>query len=105
MAKKYKPSEAELVNDPSLRWNDYKWGEVLEIVGLTGLVRFIRRDHEDIYVGSMTLAERPIPYHRLSVRRPVYQPKPLSQDDKVSIVAGAHATFGTRHLPSKKNPE
>lgn len=129
--KKYKPSPAELRWDESLRWNDYKYGEAMEVLqeedhrggegvcqdcgnetdldGVCRIIRktispcrFVRREGDEIVIATMTLAELPFRIPKLSIRRPVFTPKPLTHDEMVEIVAGAHATFGTRHLPKER---
>ena len=96
--KKYNPSPCELRWDPSLKFHDYQKGEVMTVAGLTDPCRFLRREGDNIVIATMALAELPFRIPKLSIRRPVFDPPKLSEDDKVAIVAGAHATFGTRHL-------
>ena len=104
MVKKYQPTEAELVNDPSLRWNDYHRGEVLEVDWPSGkeTFRFIDRDGDWVGIASMTVIERAFAYvHKLTVRRPPFEFKPMTKDEKLAVVAGAHASYGSRHKGDK----
>lgn len=95
MAKKRKPSEAELVNDASLRWNDYKWGEVLEVDGKR--LRFVARDGEQVELATLDGIAPAGSFPMLSVRRPAFAAVPATQEDKASMAAGAAARHGSRN--------
>lgn len=99
MAKKYKPTEAELVNDPSLKYHpDYKWGEALECDFFEERVRFLERLKSGrIKLASLVLAPLPNTFDPLCVRRPVFKFSPMTQEEKEATAAGAHAYYGSRH--------
>lgn len=99
MARKRKPSEAELANDPSLRWNpDYKWGEVLLSDTHGECLRFHSRDGYMLYLAMLGgITKLPDPVHMLSVRRGVFVMKPATQEDKEAITARLTASFAVRN--------
>lgn len=96
MAKKRKPTEAELANDPSLRWNDYKWGEILEVDGQESL-RFLRRDANKIVMASVNGIKEIGAFAVLSVRRPLFETTTITQTEKEAALNGMIAAFDQRN--------
>lgn len=87
MARKRKPSVAELANDASLRWNDYKWGEVLVSDTHSEDLRFIGRDGDMVRLATLGgMSALPEPVHMLTVRRRVFVPGPAYLETKTAVV-------------------
>lgn len=98
MAKKYQPSQADLANDASLRWNDYRKGEaIISDSHPDQILRFSRRAGDKVYLMTLAMAELPEPVAALSIRRPESQSTRLSQEERAAIAAEASARFGSRN--------
>ena len=97
MAKKHRPTEAELINDPSLRWTKYQYGEALECDHFTEQVRFWKYTAEGrIKLKTLVLAEMGDDYDPLLIRRPKFKMEPMNQEDKAAVAAQATAHYGRR---------
>lgn len=71
MAKKHTPSPTELVNDPSLRWNPYRWGEVVTCDLYPEPVRFhsYTADGKIVVASVNSISPLGEPVDRMRVRR------------------------------------
>lgn len=68
--KKYVPSAAELVNDPSLKWHQYKQGEAVYCETLQENVRFMSYQQDKVKLATLNgIAEIPGLFDKLSIRR------------------------------------
>lgn len=100
MAKaKHLATPAELENDPSLRYHYYCYGEaLLSDSHPEQMVRFWEYAKGGrIKLKTMMLAAIPGDFDPLTIRRRPTECKPIDEETKQAIVAGAHACYGSRH--------
>lgn len=89
--KKIKYSDAELVNDPSLRWCQYRYGELIWSDVHDGPARFDRYEGDGVrLLTDVAMAPMNSIVGRLQVRRPSAgdAPAKLSEVDKGGMIAG-----------------
>ena len=90
---KHRRSTAEeIVNDPSLRWCAYRYGELVHSDAHAAQVRFVRYERGKIRVATLNgISNLPGLVDPLKVRRPSVMSysdtKVLSEQDKGAIVA------------------
>lgn len=96
--KKHKPTDAELANDPSLRWHSYGKYETLDSDTHGCQLAFVRyTDCGRIVLATINgLSELPGVVDSLTVRRQSERRQVLHQDMKMDLLRGVIATAKRR---------
>ena len=85
MKKKYKPSDAEIANDPSLKWHPYCRGEAIISDEMGGDVRFLEYKDGQIQAADMVLRPLPNLLSPLKVRRHTIMPNLSDEERKAQL--------------------